>query len=665
MNKKLMYLVLGCLLGLITFTFVFRMLFLNSFTPDSYLHMGIGQYIITFRSIPSHQDVSFKVTNPSIEFITHSWLSDVLIYLAGSVGEIFSLLILLIPLLILTLAVAHKVLNLFKIDLKLQLVLLAIALFIAVPFWKLHPFVFLTPLTLSLSFIYFSWVNKRSHLIFLIPVIFLLAANFAGGFYFVPVILALSMIVFELIVFLTSFITKNQFPKRMFWLILTLVVSIPIGLILNPLGPRIGLYPLTFMGVMGLKRWSGSVPELLSILNQNFIKEQISSTVLICFVLYALLSIGLFIVISIRSKEFIKKSFRVIPLFPFFILGMIWIRFIPVTVFVTLPIFGVSLAYLIKHMPIKKTLPFQFVLLVLIGIMLVFTIFTPRMFDFSPPKKTVDIFLENDLKANTLTSFEYSGYVFYRNFPHKGLLDARDDIYDESEMINIYGEVPRMTYDDLSPILVENDAATAVLSRKSGFPLAAALSQSELWKLVYFDKDSYLFVDSSTVTPDFLASNTLQYVDFSKSLGFDVKNMDQAIKEMEQFTKKYPQNYYALGQLASMYRFTKQFGKAEQILNQIPESQRDFLYLTEQGKLAAAQGKCQDSEMWYKKALSLRNEQYYSRAVLDMAVLYIGCFNDREKAKHYFLRYNSFLLSDTEKAKMKKLMDDFGINLEE
>ncbi len=642
--------------------FVTKMLYLNSFSPDSYLHMGIGQYIVTNKKIPTHADVSFKTAAPSIEFIAHSWASDVLLYLTGSVHEVFSLIFLLIPFLAITLLLLKKIFELLKIPWVSQLILLATSLFLSISFWKLNSLILLVPLLVFIVYMYLKWKLTKSKLILLCPVILVLVANISGGFIFIPIIFITFIMLFEFATYLASLVMGGKYQGNLWLFLPSLALSIPIGFLLNPSGLRIGLYVLTFLGVMDIKRWSGSLPEMLTILNQNFVKETTSSFVLISFAFYILFTICTFIIISIKSKRFFTSHIFILPLFLFFILGISWIRFIPISVFTTMPILAVILKEILHE---KKLFSSYITYTVLIFIFLILTIFTPRIFDFTPPENATNILLSNSLKPNTLTSFEFSGYVFFKNFPHKGFIDSRDDLYDESEMINIYAETMPLSYDTLEPVLSENDASSALVSRDSGTSIASALNQSTKWSLMYFDKNAYVFAETSTLTPEIIKNYTLKYLDLNRGTGFDPEESKSAIKEMKKFIQKYPQNYFAIGQLASMYRITGQLGNAENLLNSVPDNSQDFLYFIEMGRLRAAQGFCKSSKAWYDKALERRSEKLYSRAILDLAVLYAGCFRDLNRAKHYFTRYNSFLLSSQEKAKMKKIMDDFNIRLDE
>lgn len=121
----------------------------------------------------------------------------------------------------------------------------------------------------------------------------------------------------------------------------------------------------------------------------------------------------------------------------------------------------------------------------------------------------------------------------------------------------------------------------------------------------------------------------------------------------------------ARGQLASIYRYLGQFPEAEESLDSIPRSEWSYIMYTEMGRLKAAQGQCEESELNFLQALQDRKEQTYSRSILDLAVLYALCFKDTEKSKHYFDRYYSFQLAPAERERVRSLANELGISIDE
>ena len=82
--------ILALVAFILALVFAVRFVWQNPLSNDSWSHMAIGHYIVDNKQIPHHNDISYKLTDPSLEWISHSWLSDVLIYFAGSIGPVFA-----------------------------------------------------------------------------------------------------------------------------------------------------------------------------------------------------------------------------------------------------------------------------------------------------------------------------------------------------------------------------------------------------------------------------------------------------------------------------------------------------------------------------------------------------------------------------------------------
>src|ERR671932_1617198 len=78
------------LFEIILFAALFVMATREISDPDFWWHLRTGQYIVETRTIP-HTDI-YSFTNNGKEWVTHEWLSEVLIYLLYRAGG-FGLLI--------------------------------------------------------------------------------------------------------------------------------------------------------------------------------------------------------------------------------------------------------------------------------------------------------------------------------------------------------------------------------------------------------------------------------------------------------------------------------------------------------------------------------------------------------------------------------------------
>jgi tetratricopeptide (TPR) repeat protein len=301
--------------------------------------------------------------------------------------------------------------------------------------------------------------------------------------------------------------------------------------------------------------------------------------------------------------------------------------------------------------------------LILVFPLLYLCFFPPQGSIFHPPQKQMDMITELNLPSNHFTTFDLTGYALYSLTPQKVILDAQDDLFDENILINFYSW-PLTVSEKFFNNLVGGNYINTMLVNKNIGGLANTLSQHPDWALIYFDTNGFLFVKKDAVARKILEEDELRFINLTRNLGFNPGEIASATAELEKFTAKYPQNKMALGQLASLYRFNKDFSKAENTLRKIPLNEWDYAVYTEDGRIKAAEGLCKSAEESFIKALKDRSEQNYSRTVLELAILYVGCFGDRQKAKHYFLRYNSFLITPVEREKLRQIMKNFNISLE-
>jgi tetratricopeptide (TPR) repeat protein len=645
----------------------FRYISSHLISADSWTHLGIGKYIVENKSIPTHKDISYKKVDLSLEFISHSWLSDVILYL-GTINQTVGLFFLVFPTFFLSLFLLHQILNLYRISVKLQVLSLVPVLVIGTNYWKIHPFIFMIPLLLSIILVYFLWKKGEIKTIWFLPLLTILWANMAGGFIVIPLFFLFLIILIELGHFLIiNFFSRPKEGKGT-RPIKSLVISFLIAsfsTLINPFGIRIWIYTFTVLAIVQANRQIVSLPGALISLNQNFTRNIYSSFFPAAFLAYFILLLFLLGLTIVKEKgQFILKHYPVLPLLFFLFIPIVWVKFIPLGVFATLPIFSVLITNIIEKMGVvlRGRIVKSFYL-ILVFPLLYLCFFPPQGSIFHPPQKQMDMITELNLPSNHFTTFDLTGYALYSLTPQKVILDAQDDLFDENILINFYSW-PLTVSEKFFNNLVGGNYINTMLVNKNIGGLANTLSQHPDWALLYFDTNGFLFVKKDAVARKILEEDELRFINLTRNLGFNPGEIASATAELEKFTAKYPQNKMALGQLASLYRFNKDFSKAENTLRKIPLNEWDYAVYTEDGRIKAAEGLCKSAEESFIKALKDRSEQNYSRTVLELAILYVGCFGDRQKAKHYFLRYNSFLITPVEREKLRQIMKNFNISLE-
>lgn len=649
---------LSVILVLLASIFSLNSIISNPTSPDSYLHMRAGKQILLMKKIPNHNDISYKKVELSLEWIEHSWLSDSIIYLSAYKNIYVAIFLVLIPLLVLSLFLSRAILIQIGVSTQTQIITLVSMLLVSPVFWKLHPLVFIVPLLLSLVYVCNGWLLNSRKTLFEIPLILFLVANFAGGFIFIAVAI---LLLFLLSSVLIKWLKYGQYTFKMRELVLVLIISLLVTMI-NPLGYRIHIYLLTFLGVFEFKDYFSGLTGALSIMNQSYIKQSLSSVHYIYYLLMFLTTSVLNLFFLIRDPQnYLKNGKIVLYLFPLFLLPFFWIRLLPLTAFLTLPLLAIALDRVFGKYNFLLPLLLK---LALCTYTLYLLFYPPVQFAISYPKKQLEIIKQLNLSPNVFTSSDISSYASYDLYPSRLFVDAQDDFFDENETIDFYRTASIMSQETYSSIFETNEVST-VVTNKDIANIAITLNARKEWALIFIETNGFVFVNRNSVTQEFLNENELKYINLRSSLGFDSKQIGEAAKELEKFIKKYPDTVLARGQLATIYRIMKKNNLAEKVLLQIPIKSRNYIVNTELGRLKASENQCYQAEQFFLSAVNERGEQNYSKATLDLAVLYAACLNDQHKAKHFFERYNSYVLPSHERSRLKKIMQDFNIQIEE
>lgn len=645
------------LIALLTAVLTFRSILSTPISIDSYTHFAIGQYILEHHTIPHHDDISFKKTDPSLEWVSHSWISDVLLYIAHRPQQIFGVFFLVLPLLFLSAYLTGLLLHIV-IPKSYGPIYLCIPIICSLSFWRYHPFIFVVPLQIVLMILLHRW-HHHPKSVLAIPLLFILWANMSGGTIAIPALYLIAVVALELI------LHRKDHTRARGYAIKSLIAIVPISFVaslINPYGIRIWVYTLTTVAVVQQNRAFASLIGAINTINQTYNKQQFSSLYLVLFSLYVALLLISFVSILVKKPASLTPITRSIPSLLFFPLAFFWIRFIPLAVFSTLPLFVWCMEETKTQLLLKSRINGTYVVLTLTIIAITWTLLYPPI--LAAPKIPIahaQRIRAFSLPANILTTYDITGFIMYSLPEYTSMVDAQDDLLNDESLISFYQPVGNFSQ-SFTAISDTLSVQTALVSRDIG-GLSSTLSQSDTWNLLYVDYDAALYVHQRNMDHTFLQKNTMHTMRLDTNLGFDPLNGASAAAELEIFSARYPDNTLLLGQLATIYRINKDFDRAENTMQRIPKNLWNFSLFTEYGRLKAAKGQCIDAETYFLHALSFRNEKNYSRTVLDLAVLYAGCFKDTKRAKHYFIRYNSFLITTSEREKLHMLTKQFGIDM--
>lgn len=635
-----------------------RFIFTQALFADSYLHLAVGKHIASFQAIPSHFDISYKITNKSLEWISHSWLSDSIFYLflMRSIATLAP--ITLVVLWSAAMLLIWIQLRSYRIPATITVVVLIAVQFVSQIYWRIHPYLFgLLLYQLTGILVEKAVRSYKQRYLLVLPLLSVLWANLYGGYIFI--------FIGTLLLYLIA-VPLAVRSKRRKWL-LTMIVVIFASLtssLINPYG--VGIYAAggAFVGTVNLKRAFVMLPNLLSLVNQSFLLENVSTIPYAVFALILLFQFSAIIYFIMKRRfDFFRTYTLLLPLLALYPLSYIFVRFIPFTLFGSAPLLAVTV---LQFRHTIRSVPYAgFVLSCMLIPYFVYLFFVPfKTLGIRTPTEQLEIIKQYSLPSNVLTTAELTGYVKY-HLPHKLNIDLLDEVFDESETLNVLLQSGFISREALKSTLDSKHIATVIASKENGnFSRSIQLNLSDEWALLYIDANGTLFVRRNKVSEDFLKKNELRYLSLVSSLGVDAERIPEGTAELEYMLRKYPRNNLYRGQLATLYRIQKRPEKALAVLYEIPISQWDYKLFTEMGRLQASMGNCLQAEQFFQGALSDRTETNFSQAVLDLAIVYAGCFGDTQKARHYFERYLSFTIPHTEKDRAKKIAADFGIHVE-
>ena len=629
----------------------------HPFSSDSFLHLAVGKHIAIFQKIPTHYDISYKTADISLEWMSYAWLSDLLLYGVTLPNPILLSKFLLIFCLISSLGLLVMLLRALRFSFIAQSITLSLLLFVLQIYWRIHPLLFITPLLLFTLIIFTRFSNKMHKSLLALPIVGLLWANMYGGYIFIFISFIIS--------FLTWYIFghRQQSRNSFFWIAFTIPLAV-LTTFINPFTWQIYTKIYTFWGIVQLKRAFVNESNLLSLINQSFLLENVST---IPYAVHAALLIVAFVSITLllirRKWDFFKEYSFTLVTVPLLIFGFIFVRFIPLTMSAGAIFFCALIEYARPRLKYFDVALFA----ILVGAIpfLIYQLFFPlKLLTIHPPQKQIELILQHRLPNNVMTTSEYSGYAKY-TLQSKLNIDLLDEMYDDAETLNVLLQSGTFTKETLKKILDAKHIATVLASKENGnFSRSMQISLKDEWALIYIDSNGALFVRRNKVSPEFLKRHEMRYLSLASTLGADKDYLPEATVELEYAIGLYPQNNLYRGQLATLYRIQKRPDKAASILYAIPQDQWNYKFYTEMGRAQASMGNCAEAEMFFQQALNDRTETNFSQAVLDLALIYVGCFQDKERARHYFERYLSFTIPHTEKEKARKLAEKFGIHIE-
>ncbi len=455
--------------------------------PDFWWHLRTGQLIVQTHSIP-HVD-PFSFTKLGESWITHEWLSEVLIYKLFQLGG-YGLLIFFFALIITGAFLISYLRSPAETRPYIAGFILVLGAISTAPTWGVRPQ--MISLLLTSIFLYLLDNFKREgKYIYLIPLplITLVWVNLHAGYLLGLAIMGI-YIFGELMEILIAQFHKEDKAARLSALRPILFQSCFLGAcfvaaLANPNGIKIIIYPFQ---------------TLVSPSMQQFIQEWFSPD----FHQLIWQPFAWLILVLIGIGMISKKSISPTNILLTFLLGYAALRSmrnIPLFVISVIPVLSEQVGSLISIPTEKRNLSRLYSITVpVLLILLVFVIslrFVQVVQEQSTiesenfPKAAADWLLENKTQGNLFNSYGWGGYLIWRIYPeYRVFIDGRADVYGDKfifDYMTIYHAEPgwenKLNNQAVHTVLIESNA-----------PLAYLLNQSPAWHIAFQDKKSTIFI---------------------------------------------------------------------------------------------------------------------------------------------------------------------------
>ena len=529
-------------LGLVVLITLLLYVYLNMCSelrdPDIWLHLKTGEYIVQHRTIP-YRDI-FSSTVLGKQWIDHSWLLQVLFYLVFHLGGPDNLIFLSA----ITVTVSFLLLFFCVYKQRQHLAIIVSTLFITIFASRIR--FNIRPENLSIFFFSLYLLLLTRHIskkwIFLLPLAQLIWVNCHGFFILGPLLVAVFILAEKLkrLEILPWEWNKIELLDTQYYRNLVRVfILVCLVSFINPYGYKGALYPLwvTFSSTEASRIFYAYIQELLPLWHFKF---ELASPYYILIAVSAPIFLLNFKRINIAYLMmwliFLAISFRVNRNIIFFN----FIAFLTISDLLTRGLNVKRYIFNVFFDKLKYLLRYALMIIIIVGIVKKnrsilessYYIFEENRIKGSLlgvisdlyPNKAVDFILKNDLPDNIFNLFNHGSYFIYHLFPNKKVfIDGRTELYGGDFFIN-YQKILNVEREAIEDSFRRYNINTVVLS--SGHSNIGELSRYLFdkpdWVLVYFDKDSMIFL-----------KNTLQNETLITKLKVDLKKWQVPKADLE------------------------------------------------------------------------------------------------------------------------------------
>ena len=497
---------------------------------DFFWHISTGKYIVENKVVPD-VDVFGFITQGQ-PWIPFEWLWDVNAYLIYSFTGFYGLYIINTIIGLLLFSIFFFLFRKFDIPLPLNifaLIILSLAIRYRLEI-KPHMISYLFFTFLLSILISFRYLNLNKKYLFIIPVIFLLWANFHMG-------VSLGLLLFGIFILITIYehFINHLYQRQLIYQLLLIFLLSVIAMLINPhhIYTYIYAYKHTQMKLID------SIYEWMSPFHQNFLGKFFN-------ILYILFLFGFLPVLFHYYKR--KNYFFILIYLVFGLYSLTAVRFtIEFIIVALIPLTLIIKSYLLKNQKrifyISKAILPRVIVSGLLILMIVLIpngklfrvlgfakVFGIGIYEETFPVKVFDFIKQNNIQQigeRPYNSIDYGGFFIWNFWGKKNFIDSRnlnDSIY--FSFVTIYNRlagyeklISQFAFDYFivfqpTPYAGNTiqmiDASVGTFLDKS---IINYLSQKDdEWKLIYWDDKTHLFVKNEPKFKDLIEKYEFRYL---------------------------------------------------------------------------------------------------------------------------------------------------------
>jgi len=458
--------------------------------PDFWWHLRTGQYILETRSIP-HTDI-FSTVKFGSEWVTHEWLSEVLMYGIFRIGSYVGLIAFFALIIAVTFWITYRRCEMRAPNAYVAGLALLLGTGATIPTWGVRPQMF----SMLLAAV-FLWVldkhceDNNSRLIWLLIPATALWANLHAGFPVGLVLMLLVIIGVALDEYILQKRSIDQIWRRTRRLSLVWILSVS-AVAINPNGLRLYSYPFETLRSRSMMQYI-----------QEWRPPDFQDPMFFGLIIFI---VAIFCTLAISSKRALPselvilgataaatlRSARNVPFFALvatpILAGHLWTRLAP----------HITPPSLLRNAP-QRTVVISVLLLIVLPTVAggVRVRKSSRMQslvearDF--PKRAVQFLNERNVPQPIYNEYHWGGYLIWSLYPrYRVFIDGRADVYGD-QLIDDFFRMHDGTK-DWRRLLDHFGIQSVILSPDAA--LASLLRESTDWQKVFEDPETVVFVRS-------------------------------------------------------------------------------------------------------------------------------------------------------------------------